>query len=95
MKRLLLAIYALPTLTFLLLLFGGSPSLKIALVLFVYFPAIVFLNILLAWAIYNAQSSAQPDNPDDENYPIVRGPQDAWSQRIIDDGTRPKDTKKD
>ena len=42
------------------------------------------LGILKDWLTYKQRGRTQPDNPKDENPPVVTGPQDASAQRVLD-----------
>ncbi len=58
--------------------------------IFIIIYAVIILFLLVLAFVrkdlnsYNHIGSAQPDDPNQENYPIIKGPQDALSQRIID-----------
>jgi len=40
--------------------------------------------ILKDWLVYKHRGRARPDDPNDENPPVVTGPEDALAQRLID-----------
>jgi hypothetical protein len=42
------------------------------------------LSILQDWFIYKFRGRVQPDDPADENPPIITGPEDAGAQRLIE-----------
>jgi len=46
--------------------------------------AIVLLEISRDWLIYKYLGRARPDHPEEENYLVITGPQDAFSQRMLD-----------
>ena len=51
-------------------------------------------ELIVSWFTYKHRGHAQPDQPDDKNYPIITGMGDASAQRIIDEATRPANPKK-
>ena len=54
--------------------------------------ALFVLGMLLVkdFLFYKGRGHVQPDNPHDENYPVITGPGDAMSQKIIDQSKRRK-----
>lgn len=48
--------------------------------------ALLIVGMVIArdWLIYKHRGRAQPDDPQDQNPPIVTGPEDARAQRLMD-----------
>ncbi len=44
-------------------------------------------ELIQDWLCYNQRGFAQPDHPDQENYPLINNPKDASAQKIIDDAS--------
>jgi len=45
---------------------------------------VIGMLILKDWLVYKHRGRARPDDPNDENPPVVTGPEDALAQRLID-----------
>lgn len=50
---------------------------------------LIGLQIAQDWLVYKMRGRAQPDDPQDENPPVITGPQDARAQRYLDIFSRP------
>lgn len=48
------------------------------------------LEVIRDWFFYKHRGFAQPDHPDQENYPLINNPADASAQTVIDEVMRPK-----
>ena len=48
------------------------------------------LLVIKDFLFYKSRGYVQPDHPKDENYPVITGPGDAMSQKIIDQSQRRK-----
>jgi len=51
------------------------------------------LQLILDWLIYKNRGHVQPDDPNDEDYPIITGPGDARIQQQIDEILAPPKKK--
>ncbi len=49
-----------------------------------FFVVITGLVIIKDWLFYKHRGRVQPDDPSDENPPVITGPSDALSQRLVD-----------
>lgn len=54
---------------------------------------IIGLEILRDWLIYKHRGKVQPDDPKDENPPVITGPSDAHAQKLIDQYNKEKSKK--
>jgi hypothetical protein len=52
--------------------------------------AVFILGLKLKLFFYEHQGSAQPDDPNQKDFPIIKGPGDATAQKIIDRAKEPK-----
>ena len=52
--------------------------------LIIGFAAIIGLQLVRDRLIYKHRGRAQPDDPKDENSPVITGPEDALAQRLAD-----------
>lgn len=50
----------------------------------------LILELIHDWSCYKQRGFAQPDHPDQENYPLINNSGDASAHKIIDDALRPK-----
>ncbi len=50
-------------------------------------------EVVRDWLFYKHRGFAQPDHPDQENYPLINNPSDAHAQKIIDEALHQKDRK--
>lgn len=61
------------------------PSFRIDMLYFIGFAlGVVILQLVKDWIIYKHRGRAKLDDPNQDNPPVVTGPQDALAQRLID-----------